>query len=377
MEKRSIINKIDLKEGAKNSFREVLDYLGIEVKGNWCRCPSPNHNDRHITNAVINSGNQWEGTVKCYACGYFADAYTLAKDICGFSTDPEIWEYLSPVIGVPVKYSDGTTFVPARSIYKKKSEEERLLEKLTRGEDTSSYLWKDYRKYYIDSYHRLDTPDGRKGREYFHKRGISDGLIARLRLGYDYTFNAPRVIIPITKSFYLARDIRSGLTKEAERYSKIKPKGERIALMNPMALKGSDPVFIVEGEFDALSIMEMGHQAISLGGVANITALEKLLLHMTLKGVKVAPIMLCLDSDEAGRKAARKFIKDTKTLGVLEWGQKAFYCNLDDKSKIDDIWMGCKDANELLVKDRALFAKVLEKAANRARNKYENACLLS
>lgn len=361
-EKRSILNKDELKDGAKVNFLGVLNALKIDVTGTgWCRCPNPQHKDEHMTNARINLGNNWNGSVKCFACGYFADSYQLVKDLTGKETDPEIWEFLSPVIGVPVKYSDGTTFVPSAKAVSKKTEKERLLENLSREEDLSSYRWTDYRRYYLACHDALvNRADGKAGLEYFHKRGISDELIKRLRLGYDYTFRAPRVIIPITKSFYLGRDIRPSLTKNEERFSKIKPKGEKIAIFNPGALDGKKPVFIVEGEFDALSIMEMGHQAISLGGVANIDSLIKIMLRKKKAGQALPVIILALDADDAGRKAARKFIKETKTLELLDWGKNAFYCNLDDKTHVDDIYRGCKDANELLIKNRKVLGEVLD-----------------
>ena len=67
-------------------------------------------------------------------------------------------------------------------------------------------------------------------------------------------------------------------------------------LFNRQALyaPGDEPVFVTEGAFDALSIIEAGGNAIALNSVAN----DRLLL--TALRPTNHPLLLCLDNDSAG-----------------------------------------------------------------------------
>jgi replicative DNA helicase len=45
-------------------------------------------------------------------------------------------------------------------------------------------------------------------------------------------------------------------------------------LFNAKALQQNNPIFITEGEIDALSIIEAGGEAVGLGGTSNIEQLK-------------------------------------------------------------------------------------------------------
>ena len=105
--------------------------------------------------------------------------------------------------------------------------------------------------------------------DYLAKRGISESVQASFLIGYCKEWRSPtalkkgynppatpRVIMPTSRYSYIARDTREGVKD----YAKMKE--GKVALFNLKALEDmKEPAFIVEGEIDALSIIEVGHRA--------------------------------------------------------------------------------------------------------------------
>jgi len=103
-------------------------------------------------------------------------------------------------------------------------------------------------------------------------------------------------------------------------------------------------VVIVEGEFDALSIIEAGNDAIALGSTTNV---DKFLNWLKENNVHPhQPIVLNLDADDAGQKATDKLATELRTMKIK------FY-------EINLILKDCKDQNESLVKFREEFLQIV------------------
>ncbi|MDE5582192.1 MAG: toprim domain-containing protein, partial [Ruminococcus sp.] len=126
----------------------------------------------------------------------------------------------------------------------------------------------------------------------------------------------------------------------------IKQKRGTAHILNPSALN-APYCFVVEGEIDCMSVDECGFACIGLGSASNI---RKIFDFDTSKTV----LILALDNDKAGGKA-------TAELEKLCNQQKTPYIVAQN-----DIWDGCKDANELLLKDRQTLAENLHEHAKRA-----------
>ena len=127
------------------------------------------------------------------------------------------------------------------------------------------------------------------------------------------------------------------------RISDYKKVGE-VEIFNGQALETAQrPIFITEGEIDALSIIEAGGEAAGLGSTQNTHKLLDLLRDHK----PIQPLIIALDNDEAGEAAAGKLIEGLKTLNI------AFY-------KYNP-YGDHKDANEALIADRqALTAEIQE-----------------
>lgn len=196
------------------------------------------------------------------------------------------------------------------------------------------------------------------GRAYMRRRGISDETAVRFNIGYDAERQA--VIIP-QGAGYMARSIKP----DAEQKEKCRyyPKGAPRVLFNGAAMiqaaKDNAPVFIVEGEIDALSIAECGGVAISTGGTSG-----------TGKAIKAAQIIgrgvyvPCMDRDTAGENAQSKLVEKLREIG----GAVHVYADAPLILLPDgDDGTHPKDANEALQRDAAAFRARVTDAIGKAR----------
>ena len=171
---------------------------------------------------------------------------------------------------------------------------------------------------------------------------------------------SPRLIIPTSSHSYLARDTRSDLDERAKKYAKMKEGG--VELFNSKALYNDDerPVFIVEGEIDALSLIEVGAEAVGLGMARNY---HKLLELLTKKPTR-STLILCLDDDKG---------KEHNTGAEAQAELRAGLDRLNVSYILgQSILMGHNDPNEALVKDRAGFAAAVAEAEHQTAARPDN-----
>ena len=120
------------------------------------------------------------------------------------------------------------------------------------------------------------------GRTDYH-RGISLETLNRFQVGYVEQWRvsekspySPRLIIPTYEEGYLARDTRTDLTEQQKPYAKIRQ--GHIVIYNERALyEAESPIFIVEGELDCLSLIDVGENAVALGSTVNVKKLPILI----------------------------------------------------------------------------------------------------
>ena len=195
-----------------------------------------------------------------------------------------------------------------------------------------------------------------------YHRGLSLDTLNRFKIGYVESWKhpkapqapaSPRLIIPTSKHSYLARDTRAELTEDQKRYSKSKVGKVRIFNSKSLAA-ATQPIFIVEGEIDAMSIVEVGGEAIGLGSLGNVSRL----LTMLEQSRPLQPVIICLDNDD-NQKAQENV---AKALGKLREGLKRLNIPFFE----EDIAKHYKDANEALQADRAAFIAAVEKAIHNA-----------
>ena len=211
----------------------------------------------------------------------------------------------------------------------------------------------------------LALAESKEAQAYLRRRGISLETAQKMLVGYDAEWISPTVvknlqaagrswrpepkpcmILPSTLEHYVARDIRPAeqLDGKQRKYQKMN-EGKPGLFGGVRALNsGADAIFVVEGPFDALSIIEVGQQAIALNSTSNVD----LLLKKLEAEPSPATFVICLDADEAGRKTAEKLKEGLRRLNIS-------CCDAD-------ICCGMKDPNEALTADRAAFERAVARA---------------
>lgn len=188
------------------------------------------------------------------------------------------------------------------------------------------------------------------GLAYMQARGLSLETLNRFCIGFEPAWKhpktagnkivpySPRVIIPTSATSYLARDIRNPNKLSANQRKYTKSKVGKVVLFNRAALETEGGVvFIVEGEIDAMSIEEAGYPAVGLGSASN----KRILIEFIREHDIRSKLVILPDNDEAGQRAAAGIEEEFKAEGI--------------ECLVANIFGNCKDANEMLIKDRSLL----------------------
>ena len=204
-----------------------------------------------------------------------------------------------------------------------------------------------------------------EARAYLEKRGIEPALAMVWGVGFDPEWKSPTVIknqrakgntwepnpkpciiIPSSPSHYVARDIRpaEAIPDSEKQFQKMNEGTPAIFGLDKLREIAPDNVFVVEGGFDALSILEAGQLAIALNSTSNA---EKLIEELEKQPISTT-FVLCLDNDQAGRKASDKLKEGLRRLNI--------------SCVSADICCGHKDPNEALTADRDLFLISVKRA---------------
>jgi ATP-dependent exoDNAse (exonuclease V) alpha subunit len=137
---------------------------------------------------------------------------------------------------------------------------------------------------------------------------------------------------------FIARDVM-GVSDKADalpKYLYSKGLNKNSLLYNIDKIASGEPLYIVEGQVDALTMIALGKSnVVALGG----SSLNEKQVEL-IKSKNITEIRLCLDNDDAGRVATTKIIdslKDNSSAIVLKQMTKESY-------------RGAKDINELVTK---------------------------
>lgn len=232
------------------------------------------------------------------------------------------------------------------------------------GVETPTGATADYTAYYRECRQRLNDP---AAAAYLQQRGISLDTAAAYWIGYDPAADpanapgagadtqkqhpCPRLIIPTSAAHYIARRIDG-----QPGFEKMNPKDSTPAIFNERALYAQDvqEVFVTEGAFDALSVIEAGAAAIALNSAANADALIKRLEQRRT----AATLILCLDNDSRGKQAT-----ETIRAGLQRLNIGYITANIS---------AGYKDPNEHLTGNRAAFVEAVEQARRQTAAKPDN-----
>ena len=202
----------------------------------------------------------------------------------------------------------------------------------------------DWLSFYRDCHKALlASPEGLN---YLHARGISDESIERWNLGYCAEWRhpsapnsepTPRIIVPRTKESYMARLTRE--PKNDYESGRKKPVTKQ-ALFNADALDGAEVAFVVEGEFDAISLYQAGAPAVvALGSLGNAGDMRNAAVRHP-----AAVYVLALDNDKDKPDGTNK---SRETQETLERNLKTAGLTYISLNPAEFYGEGNKDANDV------------------------------
>lgn len=323
-------NRDQAKEHIKSQLENYLKQKGIDTRKPF-KCLNPTHADKNPSMSYDGKRNK----AHCFSCGADYDTLDLIGLDYNLSDSKDIFNKAYEIYHITIKGEpNNSEFIDFSDTIKK---EDKTMQ---------NTQVQDYTAFYNEAHSHIGDTD------YPAIRGLSKETIDRFNIGYIAEWKhpnpnpdkpqpppSPRFIIPTGRHSYAARDIRESVDKNF-RYIKV---GEA-EIFNGQALETAQrPIFITEGEIDALSIIEAGGEAAGLGSTQNTHKLLDLLRDHK----PIQPLIIALDNDEAGEAAAGKLIEGLKTLNI------AFY----KRNPYGDH----KDANEALIADRqALTAEIQE-----------------
>lgn len=306
------MNPEESKSLAKDGLGTWLSAKGINISKNFS-CLNPEHQDHNPSMSFDKKRNRCH----CFSCGADYDIFDIAGLETGLS-GKELFDYVYQKLNIHVDYNKTENY-KKDLFYVGKSENQIPKE----SENLDEFFKKCHEEV-------IKT-------DYWKKRGLSLETVNEYNLGYWEEKN--RFVIPTGKASYNARAI--GDVDKKFRY--LKPKGN-YELFNLNVIKNAnEPVFVVEGEFDALSVLEAGGKACALGSSGSMKFLEFVRYNRP-----EFPLILALDNDEAGRNGSYKLGEELQKLGI-EFAE----INISGE---------CKDVNELLIKSRETLEENIREA---------------
>lgn len=335
------MNNEQAKEYAKSQLENYLRNKMINTRRNF-KCLNPLHQDNTPSMGYKNN------KCHCFSCGANYDIFDVVALDYGLDMQnnaADVFKKTYDVLGIEIdtiKTSRNNKTTTQKAQIGTKNNKDIL----TIGQEQKTEYDENNALDYTDYFNSINIYA--YDNEYISNRGISNELIKRFNIGYDKNYKNmwQAIIIPTSKSSYVARNTDTSAAAK-NRYRKCGAS----KMLNIDILQDEDnnkPIFIVEGEFDALSIIEAGGEAVALGSVANK---DKLIEYVKTKDIKTPILFLALDNDDAGKDTSN-YIKQQ-------------LANLKHIKIIDDAIMygEYKDINDIIVNDKRLLQEYMYNAS--------------
>lgn len=330
------------KEEIVNRWEEILSQITSPAKQRVNSrtsyiCPLCGHG-RSGDGLTINPQSKDRKGLKCFGCDFSGDIIDLIGAVENITEYPEQLKRAGEYLGITVdgKNTAQEDFSPASTNEHYYNGNEQYTD-MNIHTDIYTHEDTDYTEWLLQANQNIEKTD--------YHRGLSLDTLNRFKIGYVESWKhpkapnaptSPRLIIPTSRYSYIARDTRANLTEEQKSYSKMKV--GKVHIFNHKALQNAQsPIFVTEGELDALSIIEVGGEAVAIGSISNIN----LFIEELKKNKPTQPLVLALDNDAKGQEAQEKLEEGLQ-------GLKVDYYIYNPAGEH-------KDANEALTADRASF----------------------
>ena len=327
----------------RDRLEEYLQSKGINTRKPFM-CLNPAHSDNNPSMSL----DRKRMKCHCFSCLADYDTFDLIGIDYGLTEPRAIFSkayelYHIEIEDAPRKPSAREDF--ASNEYQKPDTIERDTHS---GIHTSAYTQpaastpaEDFTSYFEECKARIAETD------YPSARGLSPEVVERFMLGFDPNYSRSTggatwkaLIIPTGKGSFVARNI----DPQAEKKNRYRKTGASRIYNRKALQKAEKPIFIVEGELDALAVITAGGEAVGLGSTANYRSFLKLI--ETEKPSQ--PLIIALDNDEDGQKTAEALIEGLQKAGVTLYRLNPYG--------------EAKDAGEALLRDGEAFRAAIESA---------------
>jgi len=332
------------REEVKGRLEEYLQQKGINPRKPF-NCLNPAHADSNPSMSFDRERNR----VKCFSCKASYDVFDLIGIDYGLTDSKAIFDKGYELFGIRID-------APRRSTPEKdfKGIDGQKQAKTGQNEHTRTVTQPhtgktedDRTAYYAECKKRIGETD------YPAQRGLSAETLERHYIGFDPAFKTKdskgtftqwkALIIPTGKESFVARNTALDALKN-DRYRK---RGIAQIFGHMTLQQATKPIFVVEGEIDAMSIEEVGGAAIGLGSYDNVGLLLK-----SLEAKKPSqPLIIAFDDEAEEDKQKRVNETEKKLSDGLERLQIPFY-------RLHPYGV-YHDANEALMNDREGFAEAI------------------
>ena len=304
----------------------------------------------------------YENHFYCFSCQQKGDIFDLIQQVEGIDKR-QVVQHAAKRYGISIDSSNkghelgwndvisyGGTDRNSRkddynvSIGESKPPKKEQVDSGNKSDSTKKEEIADYTAFYRECNRHLQETD--------YHRGISLDTLNRFLVGYVPQWThpkapkappTPRLIIPTSRTSYLARDTRNAAVIPENQSKYVKSKVGNVHIFNEKALNNTPVLYIVEGEIDALSIIDVGGNAVGLGSASNINSLFKVLDHSG--NAQKQKFIISLDNDKAGEKAKNALIDGFCKRSIS-------FCVYNPSGEH-------KDSNEALMSNKAEFEKAV------------------
>lgn len=321
----------------KPRIEQYLQSKGIDTRQNF-KCLNPDHSDNNPSMGLDRERYQ----AHCFSCGARYDIVDLIKLDSPGLDDRGAFDAAYRLFNIDAGGSASWTRSTAESDFNDAdwTQQPPAVQQPKPAAETGP---QDYSAYFTAAHDRIGQTD------YPQRRGLDQAIIDRFQLGYDPDFQAKdasgnhtawkALIIPNGPHSFIARNTDPG----ADHKDRIRKRGPQ-APFNLQAIdQAAGPVFIVEGEIDALSVIQAGGAALSIPA----DGIRSLLKALENKKPQ-QPLIISLDKDAVGQEAEKELLAGLDKLQIQ-------YIQAD-------IAGASKDANAAMLADPAGFTQAVQVA---------------
>lgn len=299
---------------SKVTIKQVVSHFYQDVdRRNKALCPF--HHEKTPSFSI----DENEGIFKCFGCGAGGDCISFVAKLKNVEM-LEAAKMIDYEFNLGLFDEDKSTKKKVNKAPAKKVEKPK--------EQVNPEELKKIKEYLQECINNVDKQN------YLKTRGFTLEMVKKFKLGYDVNEDAITIPYNNALTYYQRRYVA---TKRFYKPEKSIAGEEHLYNESALTLKIRTPIFIVESPFCAMSIIELGGNALATCGTGCLNKLRDAIKKHKPKGT----LIFCFDNDDAGEKANEDIEPTLKELGV----KYIFY----------NICPGYKDPNEAFVANRNIL----------------------